>query len=438
MKIAHNKTVAWALVFLLSTCHLLPSLAYGDENEPPKLDKSYKLSIAVRARTDGASDKLSRDIAAAVREALPHIIPAHMISPNIMDNVLSYYQKETTRLTPKGESAAENLTHAKQHYFGFQYDIALAEVKRAIDILRQGKISKNGAMLQDALLTQGIIAKANGNNELAQESFTEVATLNPFYEINPVSFPPSTVKMYKNSYFRIMKKEKGSLKIESNPQSAEIYINGILQGVTPLDLNQIPSGTYSVLIKTNKYQPIEERIEIVGGKKVVVRKNLRWVSGQKTARKKSRRESAREEINEGIRTANLLKADKAILIDCDESKGSKIIYARMVDRKYRAAYKPLVAIYETPEQRAQAVTDITYALAGQAKANILNDPMKHLDNEGIGDPVLLGKRKKKIYKRPLFWGAIGTVVAGAVAGGMVAALSGGSSSDAGSLAVQFK
>lgn len=430
---SHKRFVCSLSIFLLISGSLFPSLSFSTQN----IDKSYSLSVVVHPQLDGTSDEISRNAAAALREALPHIVPMHIISPKIVENVLSYYKDVNGDYSSEKRMAVENLAQAKKHYFGFQYEVALAEVKRAIEILDAGRISENGAMLQDALLTQCLIAKAAGEKGLARKSLSRVITLNPYYQIDRLSYPPSIVELYQESRRQSQNQETGSLRVESNPRAAEVYINGIVQGVTPLNLSKLPVGAYTMLMKTNKYEPIEKIVIISKDKEVIIKEKLKWLDRQKSKKQKIS-DQAKSQIKEGIRIANLLKADKAILVNCEETSGKKMFFARMVDRKYRAAYKPLVVEYESSEERTQAIAEAAQVLAMQAKADILSNPQKYLDQEGLGDPVLLTKRKKELHKKPLFWGAIGTVAAGALAGGLAAVLVSGSSSETGSLAIRFK
>ncbi len=426
------KRITSGVILLLFSCWQI-SIGFASS---PAANKTT--SVVIQAYEDEISDDISRDSAAALRKVLPKLSNTHIISPELVNNVLTYYQKESLSTSQEKQTAIQNLTQSKDHYFSFHYDEALAEVASAIDFFRKGNISENGALLQDALLTQGVISKAAGKKKLALKSFREAAKLDPFYKIDRMLFAPSVVAMYEKQQSEILKKENGSLKIETTPPAAEVYINGILHGVTPLEHSKIPAGNYNVVIKTNKYYPIKKNISIKNGQKILIKEKLKWKRNNVSKSSKPTKDT-KALINEGLQLASLLKADKAVLINCNETKHGNVMVARMVDRKYRAAYRAVVYEYKTVEQRPQAIAGVAKVLAAQADANLLDDPMAYLDPEGLGDPILLGARKKKIYKRPWFWGTIGGLAAAALAGGLAAALSsGGDSSGTGSVNVQFE
>lgn len=422
-----KRTVSWAVLFVVLSWHFFPSFVSAQDNQTVQ-----EISFVIWPQMDGTNDDISNDAAAAVREALPVAMPAHIVSPQIVEKVLSYYQKEDAK-SQTAANAVDSLSVAKEHYFNFHYEDALAEVGRAVEILSAGSVSENGSLLQDALITQGVIARSAGNADIAKTAFDRAVRLNPFYRIDYRAFPPSIVEIFEQSRSVLMQGEKGALRVETDPYTAEVFINGVMHGVTPVDLPQMPAGSYTILIKTNKYQPVEKQIKIVAGEKVVVNERLKWLGDRSKVQKKPK-EDARAEIDEGIRIADLLKVDKAVLIDGD---GAGVITARMVDRKYRAAYRQIIVRYDA-EGKAQAIADLTETLANLARINLLNNPMKYLDPDGIGDPILLTGRKREYYKKPIFWGAIGTAAAGAVIGGILAAMSGGSEGRTGNVAVQFK
>ncbi|MFH1874098.1 MAG: PEGA domain-containing protein [Pseudomonadota bacterium] len=425
-----NRITSGVLILLFLSWQIAPGFASDSTQNTT--------SVIIKSYNDEISDEVSEDSAAALRQVLPKISNTHILSPELVKNVLNYYQKESSSFSQEKQNAIQNLTQSKDHYFSFHYDEALAEVASAIDFFSKGDLSKNGAMLQDSLLTQGVIAKAAGKKDLAQKSFESAVKLDPFYKIDRMLFAPSVVALYEEQQTEIFNQEKGSLKIDSTPPAAEIYINGILHGVTPLEYPEVPVGAYNIVIKTNKYQPVEKNISLQAGQKVLVKEKLRWSDKKEVAAPKPTQDT-RALINEGIQLADLLKADKAILINCDETKNGNVIVARMVDRKYRAGYRAVVYEYKTIEERPQAIAGVAKVLAAQADANLLDDPMQYLDPDGLGDPILLGARKNKIYKRPWFWATIGGLAAAALAGGLVAAFSsGGGSSGTGSVNVEFK
>ncbi len=74
---------------------------------------------------------------------------------------------------------------------------------------------------------------------------------------------------------KTLKAKFGTLKVESEPEGAEVYIATLL-GKTPLENNFMNPGKYHIEIKhpKKKYQPVTEEITIPEGKKVELSNTL--------------------------------------------------------------------------------------------------------------------------------------------------------------------
>ncbi len=57
----------------------------------------------------------------------------------------------------------------------------------------------------------------------------------------------------------------GRVRVISNPAGAEVFINGMPQGVTPIDLNEVEVGTTIVKVVKAGYQPWEQTYDLKGG-----------------------------------------------------------------------------------------------------------------------------------------------------------------------------
>ncbi len=62
----------------------------------------------------------------------------------------------------------------------------------------------------------------------------------------------------------------GSIKVESNPSNAAVFLNTEYQGKTPLTLYNITHGTHRVLVQKIGYQDWSERISVTSGSRTDV------------------------------------------------------------------------------------------------------------------------------------------------------------------------
>ncbi len=57
--------------------------------------------------------------------------------------------------------------------------------------------------------------------------------------------------------------QNGSLYINSSPQGAQIYLEGVYKGLTPLTINNLPSGSYQLTLTKSGYIPYEQFVTIL-------------------------------------------------------------------------------------------------------------------------------------------------------------------------------
>ena len=142
-------------------------------------------------------------------------------------------------------------------------------------------------------------------------------------------------------------------------------------------------------------------------------------------------------VREGVRLAEALRADQVVLVDAAiAGDNGNSLQLRTVDRALRAGLKPIGVARFGGEGRNDQLAEVTSKLARQLQVDLDTDPARWLDPAGEADPMLLGKAKKPLHRRPLFWAGVGTAAAAAIIGGVLASLSGGDST--GAVRVQFK
>lgn len=399
------------------------------------------ISLAIIPINDNVSDDISSELTDAFVSALEKE-GLYVVAREKVDAVLNYYQRggENVLYYNDAETA---LIQAKEHYFNFDYDPAKAEIERSIEIMEAHPdgVSLHGQLLRDAYISAAIIERSEKrHDDSAKEYFRRALTIDPHYQLDEKEFSPSTVKLFNNIKGEISYSPAGSISVETDPKVAEVYLNGILKGVTPLVVTDIPQGEYSVAVITNKYKKVEKRANVAGGETFAIKEKLLWVVPPQNIANST--DEARSQINEGLRIAELIRTNKVIMLDADEeADGSGVVAIRMIDREYRAGQNPIIIEYKKGKEfLVENLAQATNILTRQAHAAILKDPAKNIDPDGIGDPILLGKRRKELMTIPAFWAVVGGALA-ATAGGVTAAIVAGGGGDTpatGSVNVQFK
>ncbi len=388
-------------------------------------------SAAVYPVSDADADAETRRLAGELGELMRLITDRRIVEPERVEEIAGY--QRGFEVGDKGE-AQRLVASAKENYFLFRQREAEKDIDGAISLLEGRSLDRSsGPSSLDAYLTKAMIAVSAGDEGGADGALEKAIAIDPFLDIGTVDYPPRLVERFAEVKEGMGDVARGSLVVRSRPAGADVYLNGIMQGTAPVKLEGLPVGDYALSVAANRYLPDERTVTISPGGTSRVKSKLRWDEGSID----SPGGNGGDDLVAGLRAADALRVDRVVVLDADAAgDGSLVVRARLVDRQLRSALKPAHAASILPGQRQEKVALMASALAGQLEVDPLTDPQAMLDPVGEGDPSILGRRKKPITRRPLFWGAVGVAVAGAIAGGIAAAMSGGS--DKGSVKVSFK
>ena len=397
----------------------------------------FASDVVIEALHDGDGDAESDDVAQALRQSFSLTTPHHVIDATLARDVLEYHRDDDPTadlLTP----AREALEKGKEDFYNFQQADALVSLSRAVELaeLARAVEPKAGALLVDALVTRAIVANAEGDKSTASGSIARAFRLNPTMVLDAKDYSPSFLVLVKAEQDRLSREPKGKFSVITDPPAAEVYLNGSLQGISPLELSAFPVGDYVVTIATNRYRTLERRVTISPDETTALKEKLTW-QGEEKPHEQKKIADAHAEIARGLFVAGALKADRAIVVDADtDPDGGKLVTARMVDRAYQASLIPLAVRYgEKGSSRPEALAALAKGLISEVAVDPHQDPQHYLDPPGGGDARMLAGRKRKMGT--VAWVAIGTGVTGAVVGGILMATSGGSEPREGNIAVRF-
>lgn len=396
------------------------------------------IPLAVVPVHDGASDAVSDELRASISAALARQAGIHVVDPNRVAEVMAYHEASSS-----GAAASSQLTRAmelqqraKEHFLNFASAEALAEMRTAIQDIQSASLSLNdkGQALRDAFVTAAVIAADTKDMASAAQYFESALRIDPQYQLDGGTFSPRLKEVFAKVRTQVSTAASGSMQVQSDPKVADVYINGLKKGVTPLQL-ALPAGNYDLRVAGNRYTAFEKKIQIHSGETATVDARLTWQRAKPKPSATSVETSETQAlIREGQRLMDLLRLQKVVLLDVDAAPdGSGEIRARMMDATTQASHRPVVVRYRAdrstlPKDLGQMVK----LLSAQATMKRIDNPVAQLDPVGVGDPIVLGRRKGRGIT-PLGWGVIGGVAGGgALAGILAAVLSGGGGGSAGS------
>lgn len=379
---------------------------------------------------NGKSDAETDAAAQTLRSSLSAAQGLYVVDKNKVDSVLRYYERDGGGRT----DVTKMLAQAKDNYYRLNYIEGKSLANKAISILKSDpqSVYDNGSDLVDAYLTLGIISRSMGNIGEARQAFREALRLDPKHKLDSRAFPPSMVNLFENVRESMNTQPKGGIKVVSDPKVADVFVNGVMVGVTPLTLEDLPEGVHYIKLSANKYTTVRKQINVTGGKNVKLKEELSWTGGKVGELKGKNYVGGGEDltqIDDALKIANLLKVDKVVSVDVEGvAGGSGIVTARMVDAKYRAGQKPVsMAFGEGKSDINGALISLSKELVSQTHVNIAADPEKNVTPPGTGDPVLMGNKKQSRISKPVLFGVLGGVLAAGLGAGLAVLLSGGGS-----------
>ncbi|MBT3181651.1 MAG: PEGA domain-containing protein [Deltaproteobacteria bacterium] len=400
--------------------------------------KEMNVSVFAQPLYDGDADDLSEGIARDISVAIGSFEGFDVVDFDKATSVIDYHRRNAT--SPVGADEVERiLESAKEYYFKFNYRKAREELKKGIGIINaeDGDAWKYGRSLLDAYLSLAIVSKSQGNMKEARAALRAALKLSPMLTLSEKDYPPSFISILNEIKNESRDHEVGSLKVVTKPPAIAVYINGISQGTTPFRMEGVPVGAYNIRISDPMYDSVERKVEVTAGSTTNVHERLKW-RRKKAIRREREIATARAQVMLGLSMADVLKTDKAILVDVDSSEGGIYISVRILDREFRVGQIPIIArIDQSLSHYNREFKVVMDDIREQLSEDVAIDTSRKIDPPGVGDPLLLERRKRSLLRNPFFWGAIGVAAAGAIAGGVAAAMSGGSS-DTGKVRVSFK
>jgi hypothetical protein len=384
-------------------------------------------SAAILPRMDGDMDGESRDLADALSDLMRLMTDHHIVDGTKARQIAEY----ESGLPAAGSGEIQSLiARAKESHFAFKRKAAERDIDRAVLLLAGKPLDREmGPVALDAYLSKAMIA---GDDAGIDEGLRRALSIDPLLDLSGKDYPPSLKEKLAALRAEMGEGNDGVLSVKSRPAAAEVYLNGIMQGVTPIELDGLPAGEYSLVVAANRYAPEERMVSVLPERTVKVKSKLKWAKDSK-----ARGGAAESGVRGALDMADALKVDRVVMVDADAgAEGSLAISAQVVDRGLRTGLKPLVLPEVLPEFKHNQVAEMANMIVDQLGSDPLENPTEMIDPIGEGDPIVLGKRKKPLVKQPLFWGIVGTLVAGAIAGGIAASMSGGPGK--GELKVSFK
>ncbi len=398
---------------------------------------------------------LLEDTAWALAEALDGSRDVSVLGPD--DYGRSVWDRRTPILQGVFLGSAEAaFQEGRILYDNAQFMGALASLEKAEGTLERGiEFLRDPKLLVEIHIYLGLTNMALGDTEVAATHFEEVARADPARSLDPVRTPPKMLEAFDASRAQVAEADTARVEISSGKVTgAEVYVNGMPSGSTPVIL-QLAPGRYHITAHDTErgWDYMDETVAAGDVRDLDFHLRDRGIRPLGREKRESGRSRKVVALYRGLGEA--IPADLLLLASLDDGDNLHLqLYSPRSDVFSQevlglvapggsldgGAVDELVAqVLELGDGSGGIRPDSTSAtivpvyigrnptanrlLAGGQPDErvVVRDPGPTAGDDDDDDrPVRLGPTKP-VHKRPAFWVVLGTAVAGGVAGAIAGA-----------------
>ncbi|GEM_PF-6780582 len=421
-------------------------------------------SVAIIPIHDGSGDRVSTELAQSLVEALPRLTGVRVAVPAHVDAIREYAEnlapepvlsRSTTARrsgTTQLDQLARQLASAKEQFLRFDTsaaDVQATQVRQAFAddaALRSGA----GALYAETLLTLALIYQTERRLNQMDAMLTQLADFAPHYVLSAAAYPPSVRERYEKILAQHHERGSASVAVQSSPPAADVLINGVAAGVTPLTLAALPAGAYTVTIQAPHYRAVQKKITVRSGESVRVAETLHWSHARENRSTSGLADepsaaisTPRAQLAAAVRIAELARVQKIVTVNVNEAaNGSSTVAVQVIDSALRAGRRPITMnIAADHHQLHERLAALTRTVATQVAQDFHDVASREFSPQGAVDPSVLTQRAHRM--RPWMWAVLGVLAAGGAVGGWALTRGGGASAGGvagapvGSVAIQF-
>lgn len=380
--------------------------------------------VAVLAVQDQQSDQATTQLTSALHAALQSR-GVQLVPPAQVSALRQYHREATSALPPEVQTLTRVLTSAKGHFLHFENTAALAEAERVVQAFGQAPqwLAEHGQLFVDALLIQAMVYHSQRRVDRLPAVMTTLARTAPQYQLPEREYPPSLRQHFAEAVAARRAAGVAALRVSSSPSAAEVRLNGVRVGLTPLQLDALPAGPYAVALVASHYEARARAVELQAGAAERVQVSLRPRAVAPAEAGAEPGASATDLVAEGVRAGRLAHADQVVLVDVDQGADRRgEIALRVVDARHGVGQAPLLVRFDRDRGALHArLAELVPHIATQLERSA----------EGRGtvttavaasDPAALQRKRRW---SPWLWAGLGALVLGGTVTGLV--LSSGSS-----------
>ncbi|HEY3448633.1 MAG TPA: PEGA domain-containing protein [Myxococcales bacterium] len=313
-------------------------------------------------------------------------------------------------------AAVESFKKGKDAYDNLDPEGAAKEFMEGLKVLAEDPIAAQPAKIARALTWVGASHLINGDNAKAGDSFTRAFVMSPSYVPDPNEFSPDILAAFKEAKDKVSAGPKGDVTVSSNTAPTYVSVDEVDRGVAPVTIKGLAAGRHHVVVKCRGHQPWATFVDVPGGGGTTAAADLKTLPEADRFRKAV--EIAQTELKEtkpafGVQELAAALGARHVVIGVASSAAGA------------GATIELVAFDVAARRRATGLKKDLMASAATFPSDSQMIATRIVDDLLRNDPIGAGPTVP-VTSQSWFWPVIGGVgaalVAGAVAGVVMATL----------------
>lgn len=126
----------------------------------------------------------------------------------------------------------------------------------AIDIFEQDLVDVKRAQLTDAYMLEAVARCRMGDRRHGIEGFERIVTFRESAEYDPQRYPDQYAALFAETKQRVLSGARGSLQVVSDPEGAEVFVDGRSFGPAPAVADGLLAGDHYVTLKRVGYEKL--------------------------------------------------------------------------------------------------------------------------------------------------------------------------------------
>ncbi len=119
---------------------------------------------------------------------------------------------------------------------------------------------KENSKLVEARKYLAFVYIAYGENQKAQDEFTEALKIDNAFRLDAKTTSPKIMDVFRKAKAGVV--AEGAISVITKPEGAKVYLDSSLIGETPLRQDEVSAGQYKIIIKKKGYEVIEGEITV--------------------------------------------------------------------------------------------------------------------------------------------------------------------------------